>query len=199
MAALVRHGFRRPLTAWDLPFLRRALDDTGVRIVLLDMATRESPSLLRAAMDINPELRAVAVAVSGDDEVKVVECEEAGVLGYHLRSDSLQELIALIRAVASGTSSKPPTIAAILQRQLSTLASAPSREDKEPVLTPREHQILRLLELGRSNRAIAAEVGIAVPTVKNHVHNVLSKLGVGTRAEAAATSRAMRVRRGFNR
>ena len=149
-----------------------ALAPAGVRTVLLDMATRETPLLLRAAVDVG---------------------------GYHMRGDSLRELIALIRAVASGASSTPPTIAAILLRQLSTLASVPSRDGREPVLTAREHQILRLLELGRSNRATAAEIGIAVPTVKNHVHSVLSKLGVGTRAEAAAAFRAMRAHRGFDR
>ena len=192
-AALVLNGFPQPRIAWDLPSLVVALANADLRIVLLDMTTRGSRQLLRAAVGINPNLRAVALAVSDDDESAILACDQTGVIGYHMRSGSLEELIALIHAVASGTSSRPATIAAILWRRLSAHVAAPSHDGRGPVLTARENQILRLLELGWSNRAIAAEIGIAVSTVKNHVHNLLSKLGVGTRAQAAAVSRAMRV------
>lgn len=62
---------------------------------------------------------------------------------------------------------------------------------KELVLTAREIQILRMLELGLANQEIADKLCIAVHTVKNHVHNLLTKLGVSTRAQAAALGRTM--------
>lgn len=199
VAVFIINGFPPPHSAWDLASLVPALQDEEVRIVLVNMATRGRHLLLRAAMDINPNLRVIAFGASEEDEAEIVACAEVGVVGYHVRTDSLKDLITLVHAVANGMSSCPPRIAAILLRRLSSLALAPQSTDREPALTAREIQILRMLELGRSNRDIAAQLGIAVHTVKNHVHNLLTKLGVNTRAEAAALSRAMRVDRGSPR
>jgi DNA-binding NarL/FixJ family response regulator len=109
-----------------------------------------------------------------------------------MRTDSLEDLLVLIRKVAAGESSCPPRVSAILLRRLSALASQRQPPVRELALTAREIQILRMLELGRSNRDIAAQLAIAVHTVKNHVHSLLTKLGVSTRAEAAAVSRTIR-------
>lgn len=198
-AVFVINGFPPPYCAWDLASLVPALQDEQVRVVLVNTATRGRQLLLRAAMDINPRLRIIAFGASEEDETEIVECAEVGVVGYHVRNDSLKDLIALVHATANGMSSCPPRIAAILLRRLSSLALAPQTTEREPALTAREIQILRMLELGRSNRDIAAQLGIAVHTVKNHVHNLLTKLGVNTRAEAAALSRALRVDRGSPR
>ena len=80
----------------------------------------------------------------------------------------------------------------MLLRRLSALAARPQPEAKELVLTARQAQILRMLEMGLSNRDIADQLRIAIHTVKNHVHSVLTKLGVSTRAEAAALARTVR-------
>jgi DNA-binding NarL/FixJ family response regulator len=101
------------------------------------------------------------------------------------------DLILLMRNVAGGRSIFPPRVSAVLLRRLSNLASQPQSARRDLVLTAREAQILKMLELGRSNRDIAERLDIAVHTVKNHVHNLFTKLGVGTRAEAAALSRAI--------
>ena len=85
-----------------------------------------------------------------------------------------------------------PRVSAILLRRLSALASQRQPTEKELVLTAREAQILKMLELGLSNRDIADQLCIAVHTVKNHVHSLLTKLGVSTRAQAAALSRTIR-------
>jgi DNA-binding NarL/FixJ family response regulator len=146
---------------------------------------------MQAVTDISPGARIIVVGTPEDDEDKIIACAEAGVVGYHMRSESLDDLIALIRNVAGGKSIFPPRVSAILLRRLSNLASKPQRPRRGLVLTAREAQILKMLELGRSNRDIAAQLDIAVHTVKNHVHSLLSKLGVNTRAEAAARSRAM--------
>jgi DNA-binding NarL/FixJ family response regulator len=92
-----------------------------------------------------------------------------------------------------------PRVSAILLRRLSALASQRQAADTELVLTAREAQILKMLELGLSNRDIADQLCIAVHTVKNHMHSLLSKLGVSTRAQAAALSRTIRYTEGESR
>ena len=162
---------------------------------MLNMATRDSEMLLRAAREISPNVRVIVVGLSEDDESEIVACAEAGVAGYHLRTESLDDLLVLIRRVAAGESLCTPRVSAILLRRLSALASQRQPAARELVLTAREAQILRMLEMGLSNRDIAARLCIAVHTVKNHVHSVLTKLGVNSRAEAAAFSRTSPVHR----
>jgi DNA-binding NarL/FixJ family response regulator len=105
----------------------------------------------------------------------------------------------LIRQVAAGESLCSPRVSAILLRRLSALASERQLAKEELVLTAREAQILKMLELGLSNRDIAEKLCIAVHTVKNHVHSVLTKLGVSTRAQAVALARAIRYFEGESR
>jgi DNA-binding NarL/FixJ family response regulator len=168
-----------------------ALEDTTPSVVLLNIATRDNAMLLEASLELSPNVRVIVLDVSEDDESEIVACAEAGVAGYHMRTDSLEDLLVLIRKVAAGESSCPPRVSAILLRRLSALASQRQPSARELALTGREIQILRMLELGRSNRDIAAQLAIAVHTVKNHVHSLLTKLGVSTRAEAAALSRTI--------
>jgi DNA-binding NarL/FixJ family response regulator len=190
-ATFALYGAAAPSLAWDLPTLVAALEDTTPSIVLLNISTRGSALLLRAAMGIRPDVRVIVVGASEDDESEIVAYAEAGVAGYHTRTESLEDLLVLMREVAAGKSSCSPRVSAILLRRLSALASQRPPAANELVLTAREAQILRMLELGLSNQDIATQLCIAVHTVKNHVHSLLTKLGVSTRAEAAALSRTV--------
>jgi DNA-binding NarL/FixJ family response regulator len=183
---IVAHGVGIPSVAWDLPSLTTALENTKPRVLLFNMATRDNAMLLRQALTLSPSLRIIVLGLYEDDESEIVACAEAGVAGYHLRNESLGDLLVLIRKVAAGESLCSPRVSAILLRRLSALASQRQLVDKGLVLTARETQILKMLELGLSNRDIAEQLCIAVHTVKNHVHSVLTKLGVSTRAQAAA-------------
>jgi len=178
-----------PAVAWDLPSLCAELAEVTPEIVLLNMGTRESLTLLRMVRDMCPEAKVIVVGISEDDEAEIVACAEAGVAGYHLRAESLDDLLTILSKVANGESLCTPKVSAILLRRLSTLAAQQRPEVKELVLTAREIQILRLIASGLSNQEIADHLYIALHTVKNHVHSVLSKLGVSTRAEAAAYAR----------
>jgi DNA-binding NarL/FixJ family response regulator len=198
-AILAVRGIGVTRTAWDLPSLVAAFDETNSKLVLLNMATQDSQLLVRAAMDICPGARIIVVGIPDEDEEKIIACAELGVVGYHMRSDSLDDLIMLVHKVARGESIFPPRVSAVLLRRLSNRASQPQSAGRGLVLTARETQILQMLELGRSNSDIAARLDIAVHTVKNHVHNVLTKLGVNTRAEAAALSRAIASERAKNK
>lgn len=187
--ALLSHGAASCGTAWDLISLLAAIEDVRPRIMLLNISTRSRAMLLRQALEFSPDLRVILTGVAGDDETEIIECAEAGVAGYHMRTDSIEELLALIRRVAAGEVSCPPRVAALLVHRLSSLAVQRQPATVEPILTTREAQILRMLEVGLSNREIAEQLFIAVHTVKNHVHSLLTKLNVSTRAQAAAYSR----------
>jgi DNA-binding NarL/FixJ family response regulator len=189
---LASHGAPSPALAWDMSSMLAALEQALPRVILVNMTTRDSAMLLRQALKFSPHARVVVMGVSEDDEPEIVACAELGVAGYHVRTESLDDLIVSIHKVAVGESSCSPRISAILLRRLSALASQRQSAPKELVLTDREAQILRMLEMGRSNMEIAADLCIAVHTVKNHVHSLLTKLGVSTRAQAAALSRTMR-------
>jgi DNA-binding NarL/FixJ family response regulator len=179
--------------AWDLPSLVAALDQVQPNIVLVNVVTHDSALLLRATTDINPDARTIAVGISDEDESQIVACAEAGVAGYHMRTESLDDLLLLIGRVAAGDTSCSPSLASMLLRRLAALASERQPTARELALTAREAQILQMLELGLTNHDIAVRLSIAVHTVKNHVHSLLKKLGVSTRAEAAALARAIRL------
>ena len=156
-------------------------------IILLNIATRDSAALLRVMAEISPNSRVIALGVAADDESSIVMCAEAGVAGYHLRTESLDDLLALIPRVAAGETFLSAKISAMLLKRLSALA-APRPVARELVLTEREDQNPQ----GLSNRDIATRLCIAIPTVKYHVHSVLTKLGVNTRADAAALFRSVK-------
>jgi DNA-binding NarL/FixJ family response regulator len=192
MMVFAEKGCVKTSVAWDLPTLFTALTENALDVVLINLDTRDSGMLLQVIFEISPNMKVIVLGVSEDDEAGIVACAEAGVAGYHLRTEALDELLALIRRVADGESWCSARVSAILLRRLSSLAQERTPAVKEVVLTAREAQILRMLEMGLSNRDIAAESCIALHTVKNHVHSLLTKLGVGTRTEAAARFRSAR-------
>ncbi|SCX07023.1 DNA-binding response regulator, NarL/FixJ family, contains REC and HTH domains [Mycolicibacterium fluoranthenivorans] len=190
-AVVVSHGAVVTGVAWDCSSLLACVDATTPGVILVDMRTRDSEMLLRRALQSSPAAGVVVLGVSGDDESEIVRCAEAGVAGYHLRAEALDDLIVVIRKVAAGEFLCSPVISAILLHRLSSLASQRQKPGRDLVLTAREIQILSMLEVGLSNQEIAARLCIAVHTVKNHVHSLLTKLGVSSRAQAAALARTI--------
>lgn len=128
-------------------------------------------------------------SLAGDTE-DVLEYVEAGVAGYVLDIDPLDELARNVRAVHSGKALVSPRLAASLIRRIAELAAVrPALDVNENVafdLTPREREVIDLIGDGLSNQEIAHRLVISVGTVKNHVHNILQKLEVDTRHDAAA-------------
>jgi DNA-binding NarL/FixJ family response regulator len=182
-----------PAVAWDLESVAIAFESNAPEVVLLSMLTRNNTGLLRYIRAQCPKAKVIVVGVREDDEPGIVACAEAGVAGYLLVSESLDDLRQRIGTVIDGGFSCPAGVSAILLRRLSALASGRQTTAKDSALTARETEVLRMMESGLSNRAIAEELCIAVHTVKNHVHSVLTKLGVRTRAEAAAVARRIGV------
>lgn len=160
-------------------------------VVLLNLASVKSHSLVRAVREQNPDMSLIVLGVNEENEHEILQCAEAGISGYLTRSDSLQHLLELIKRVTAGETLFSPRVAAVLLRRIADLAAARQPDPRLSNLTDRESQILRLVGLGRTNRAIAEELSIEVFTVKNHVHSVLTKLGVRRRGEAAAAIRGL--------
>jgi len=151
-------------------------------VALVDLTMAESQQTVRALAGAG-----VPVVVFGirEREDEIIEYAEAGVAGYVTRDSSLAELIDVVESVARGETLLSPRIAALLLRRVKTAA----RPGPAARLTPREAEIVRLIDDGLSNKQIARRLTIELPTVKNHVHSILEKLEVKRRAEAAARVR----------
>jgi DNA-binding NarL/FixJ family response regulator len=142
-----------------------------------------------------PGIRVMMLTTFGDEEY-VVEGLRAGAKGYLLKDVSVEELLAAIHAVYRGESPLQPAVAAKLVARLTRAPEAASaRGSTHGVdlaageLTEREREILRYLARGANNREISEALFITEGTVKNHVSNVLSKLGLRDRTQAAIYAR----------
>jgi two-component system, NarL family, nitrate/nitrite response regulator NarL len=148
-------------------------------VILLDMMATSSASSAQLFAKNIPRATIVAIAVP-ETEPFVLACVEAGVTGYVPREGSIDDLVTAIRLSARGEALCSPVIAAGLMRRVATLAQCTSNVGH---LTTRELEIAEHITLGMSNRDIAGCLGIELCTVKNHVHNILEKLGVNRRSD----------------
>jgi two-component system, NarL family, response regulator LiaR len=118
----------------------------------------------------------------------VVDALRAGAVGYLLKDAAPEEVCEAVRAAAAGAPSLAAAAMAQLLRELAPMSAArqePDDSDALQRLTERERATLRLLGAGRSNREIATELGVGEATAKTHVRNVLAKLGLRSRTQAA--------------
>ena len=183
-----KHGFTIAGTASTAAEAAAALRDSAPDVVLLDTITPDATSAIRQIRAVNPEAKIVALGVPEEDE-RVVVWAEAGVASYLPREASLDELADALDSLARGEAVCSPRIAAELLRRLAALAAARPADGANGALTTRERQIIALIDEGLSNKEIARRLVIEVATVKNHVHNILEKLRVASRGEAAAAVR----------
>ena len=160
-------------------------------VVLMDM---QMPVLdgVAATRDIrahHPNTQVIVLTTFDDDEY-VFEGLRAGAVGYLLKDVASDRLAEAIRCAARGESFLQPSVAAKVVAEYVRLADAPQARERanqalvEP-LSDRELEILRLVATGASNKEIAATLFITEGTVKNHVTNILGKLGVRDRTQAA--------------
>ena len=140
----------------------------------------------------HPDVRVLALTTFDDDE-DVFAALRAGAVGYLLKDVSGDRLVEALLAAARGESVLQPSVAArVLARFAQLSDDAPHR--RQPLVVPlseRELGVLRLLAEGGSNREIAGALFLAEGTVKNHVTNVLAKLGARDRTQAALRGRAL--------
>jgi two-component system, NarL family, nitrate/nitrite response regulator NarL len=154
------------------------------RAVIVVDAAAGLAATLPLLRSILVECRIVVFGLDCDEDVLV--CARHDVAGYLDRAAGIDELTSAIERVSGGELVCPPSVTSVLIRQVGT---SPAIEPAPRRLTPRELEIIALLEEGLSNKQIAARLQIEVATVKNHVHNVLEKLDVKRRSQAARRCR----------
>ena len=120
-----------------------------------------------------------------DREEDVLAVLEAGAVGYVLHRASLADAVATIEAVGAGRTVCSPRVLAAVFRRLCELSARGLAAGRGDSLSAREREVMGLIARGLANKQIARTLGIAVCTVKNHVHNLLEKLGVDRRRAAA--------------
>jgi two-component system, NarL family, nitrate/nitrite response regulator NarL len=169
-----------------------ALAQASKSDVLLVSTRLPNNGALRLTHALNEAEMPVRVLILGltDTEAEVIKYVEAGAAGYVLQDDSVDELLRNVRAAYQGEALVSPGIAGALMARVSELAQLFATIDGTVAdvvdFTPREREILQLLAEDMTNQEIADFLVIEVGTVKNHVHNILDKLGVSSRHEAAA-------------
>jgi DNA-binding NarL/FixJ family response regulator len=163
-------------------------------VVLMDlhMPVLDGIATTRRLRVEQPGVRVLALTTFDEDE-DVFAALRAGALGYLLKDVSSDRLVEAVLAAARGESVLQPSVAAKVVARFAQLDDAP-RSRPQPLVVPltdRELDVLRLLADGCSNREIATALFLAEGTVKNHVTNVLGKLGARDRTQAALRARAL--------
>jgi DNA-binding NarL/FixJ family response regulator len=188
--------------------LRNLLEEQGVQVVGEAAGGAEAVRIVRelapdvVVMDLNmpgmtgveatrqissmaPLTRVVVLTIS-DQDGDVMDAILAGACGYLLKDSSIQQLIQGISAAAVGEALISPSIASKVLRRV---RSSTSQSDIEHViraeLSDREIEVLKLIANGKDNAEIAADLHISPKTVKNHISNILMKLQIGNRIQAA--------------
>ena len=188
--------------------LRNLLEERGVQVVGEGGDGEEAVRLVRelapdvVIMDLNmpgmtgveaitqiaataPLTRVLVLTISDQDE-DVLHAILAGACGYLLKDSSVDDLIRGIEAAAVGESLVSPAIAGkVLQQVRATAASPEAAETVRAELSQRELDVLKLIAAGNDNAMIAAELHISPKTVKNHISNILMKLQIENRIQAA--------------
>jgi DNA-binding NarL/FixJ family response regulator len=165
----------------------RIVDELAPDVVVMDlnmpgMGGVEATRHITAAA---PLTRVLMLTIS-DQDGDVMDAILAGACGYLLKDASIQDLVAGIHAAARGESLISPHIAAkVLQRVRATSAQPKIAEIIRGELSEREIEVLKLIANGKDNALIAAELHISPKTVKNHISNILMKLQIDNRIQAA--------------
>ena len=155
---------------------------TSPAVLLLDlyMPELDGHGVLAALRD-TPQPPAVVVLTSATDDEHLVRALRGGATSYLLKTASAEHVVKAIRDAAEGTA----TLSSDLLTRLTQALRRPPPPDPLQPLSPREREVLRLIARGRSNRQISRELAIGEQTVKTHVSNILTKLDLQDRVQAA--------------
>jgi DNA-binding NarL/FixJ family response regulator len=154
-------------------------------VVLLDLRMPNMSGLeVLQALSARNELPPTIILTTFDDDQLVLQGLKAGARGYLLKDVSLEQLVEAVRTVAHGGSLVAPMVTQRLLAGVGRIHNQFTSLEQPDPLTERETEILRLLSGGYSNKEIANSLKVAEGTVKNHVSNILSKLGVRDRTRA---------------
>lgn len=164
--------------------------EVNMAVVSVGLPERGALTLVRTIADQSPLTKVLALGLSENDRKDVLRYIEAGAVGYILKDSSLDEFLRTIRLAQKGEARVSPQMAGVMMERLSNLARLFARVehtmDGDVRLTSRELEVLQCIGQGLTNQEIAARLVVEVGTIKNHVHNILEKLNVSSRDEAAS-------------
>ncbi|QOS97640.1 response regulator transcription factor [Brevibacterium sp. JNUCC-42] len=160
----------------------RLVEEMQPDVVLMDLVMEGMGGIeaTRKVREVLPHTKVIVLTSFIDDE-KVYPVIEAGAFSYLLKTSRASEIVKAIRAAVEGEPVLESQVASKIMARFRTGAQTPAHQQ----LTPRELEVLLLIGQGKSNQEIADELIIGIKTVKTHVSNVLSKLGVEDRTQAA--------------
>jgi NarL family two-component system response regulator LiaR len=137
--------------------------------------------------EFQPEARIIILDVQGDDPKLMYQAIRTGAMGYVPKTSATDDLINAIRLVAQGHAALPaPSLTRLVDFIVSSSSEPQSPERVRDGLSEREQEVLNLVAEGKSNREIADSLYISESTVRSHLHNILSKLNLANRVQAAA-------------
>jgi DNA-binding NarL/FixJ family response regulator len=165
----------------------RAVRELAPDVVVMDlnMPGMSGVEATRHITGVAPLTRVLVLTISDQDN-DVLDAILAGACGYLLKDSSIQDLMAGIRAASIGESLISPHIAAKVLRRVRSTSTVPAiAETIRAELSDREIEVLKLIANGKDNAQIAGELHISPKTVKNHISNILMKLQIDNRIQAA--------------
>jgi len=161
----------------------------NVMLVAASLPENGALTLTKAISESEPAIKVLIIGLPESESV-ILQYVMAGASGYVLQDVTAEDLLEHVRAAYDDKAIVSPEIAAAFMTHITELAQITSRTSFDPSdyneLTPRELEVLELIGQGLSNKKIAEQLYIEVGTVKNHVHNILRKLEVSSREDAAA-------------
>jgi DNA-binding NarL/FixJ family response regulator len=165
----------------------RLVRDLAPDVVCMDlnMPAMSGVEATRHITSLSPLTRVIVLTISEDD-ADVMDAIVAGACGYLLKDASIEDVVTGIRSAAVGSALISPTIASkVLQRVRASTADIDMAESIRAELSDRELEVLKLIANGKDNAQIAADLVISPKTVKNHISNILMKLQIQNRIQAA--------------
>lgn len=172
-------------------------EDVDIVLTSLRLPNQGALRLTQTVTDMDQSADVIVLGIT-DNTNSVMKYVEAGAAGYVLRNQSVDDLLRTIRTIYQGKAIVSPQIASAMMERLAELAKLFSSLERDVVdnagLTSRELEVLTLLGKNLTNQEIADLLFIEVGTVKNHVHNILNKLNVSSRDEAATYLALLRTR-----
>lgn len=193
VAQLAGHGLD-VVGAGDIPTLLAAVEPERPNIVLIRSGTDDVDTLIKVSLRLGRSAHVVLYDLSVNRESEIISAAEAGVAGLHLRTEGFDYLLHLLQTVGQGRAQCSSEVSTILLRRVYAFTGQSNPDATTSALSPREIEILELIAQGLTNQQISSRLTLSLPTVKNHVHRLLTKMGVASRSEAVMVFRANQYR-----
>ena len=190
---LVKRGeFRLSGVSPYVPDIIRLIGASGPDVLILDSVTARLSDCAFVSDIVSqfPDIKVVLIDMDEDPEI-FLECVRAGAVGYFLEDASAAEVVSGVQAVANGRAICPPQLSLSLFRAFSRQWTAlPNARIKlELGLTRRQQQLIPLIAQGLTNKEIASQLNLSEGTIKNHIHEILRRVGASDRLQVVDLTR----------